>query len=169
MFAVLVTGWKESKIKSLEDRFWSKVNKTDDCWLWTASTYKSGYGHFRRKINDKWTMYKSHRFSYELANRCEIPKNLFVLHKCDVPACVNPDHLYLGTHADNMRDMREKGRNRWGNNPNHRLLSYEIAKNIRKDYRNGLRYKQIEEKYSVSKQQVSRIVLNLIWKRKAGT
>lgn len=92
--------------KSLEEKFWDNVKKTDDCWLWTASTSPAGwYGQVRH--NNK--KYQSNRLSYEI-HFGEIPEGLSVLHKCDVPLCVNPDHLFLGTAADNLRDMDKKGR-----------------------------------------------------------
>jgi hypothetical protein len=88
----------------LEVRFWAKVNKTDDCWLWTAATV-AGYG----AIGLRGKHIKAHRYSWELANG-PIPDGLHVLHRCDNPPCVRPDHLFLGTHADNMADMSAKGR-----------------------------------------------------------
>lgn len=69
------------------------------CWLWMASVNQSGYGNFWE--SDK--CWKAHRFSY-LIYKKEDPGNLYVLHKCDNPSCVNPDHLYLGTQSDNMKD-----------------------------------------------------------------
>lgn len=97
--------------KTLEQRFWAKVDKTDDCWLWSGS--KSGlYGHGEigrgRRTEGK---VKTHRLSWELHNG-SIPKGMHVLHKCDNGLCVNPDHLFLGTQKDNMVDMAKKGRNR---------------------------------------------------------
>ncbi len=89
------------------DRFWSKVNikGKDDCWEWTAAKSKKGYGRF--KVDGK--LVSPHRFSYELENG-EIPEGMFICHKCDNPPCVNPDHLFVGTGSDNMKDCYEKGR-----------------------------------------------------------
>lgn len=89
------------------ERFWSKVNKKTNsgCWEWTARKNDDGYGTI--KINNKQCY--SHRFSWQLFNGF-ILKGLFVLHKCDNPSCVNPDHLFLGTKKDNAKDRDNKGR-----------------------------------------------------------
>ena len=92
--------------RTLEDRFWSKVTKTDTCWLWTASRAK-GYGSFSDWLNHR--KLQAHRVSYEMAYGI-IPDGLWVLHTCDVRACVRPDHLFLGTAKDNTADMMAKGR-----------------------------------------------------------
>lgn len=79
------------------DRFWSKVNKTDSCWIWTATLYDSGYGRFR--YNNKWN--KAHRIAYNFLVG-EIPEGLELDHLCRVRCCVNPDHLEPVTHRENM-------------------------------------------------------------------
>lgn len=79
------------------------------CWLWTGKVNHFGYGRFqsgRRGVNVSST---AHRYAWRIF-RGEIPVGLCVLHRCDIPACVNPDHLYLGTKADNMRDMAARSR-----------------------------------------------------------
>lgn len=88
-------------------RFWALVEKTDSCWLWTGSTWDHGYGEF--KVLGERVL--AHRYSYELANG-PIPDARLVCHKCDVPLCVRPDHLFLGTAGDNNRDAAAKGRAR---------------------------------------------------------
>lgn len=91
-----------------EKRFWERVNKQPDgCWLWTGTTNLRGYGILARNN----TMQLAHRFSYEL-HKGVIPDGMFVCHSCDNPPCVNPDHLWLGTNADNVSDMVAKGRAR---------------------------------------------------------
>lgn len=88
------------------ERFWTKVDKSGECWLWQAACDNHGYGCF-------WfggRLQKSSRVSWSLAHGD--PGELFVLHRCDNPRCVNPEHLFLGTQQDNLIDMRAKGRGR---------------------------------------------------------
>ena len=92
-------------------RFWSYVAKADPsaCWLWTKSCQRTGYGQFGVGRNGKSVMWYAHRLAYELTHG-SVPEGLFVCHKCDVRACCNPNHLYVGSQVDNMRDMRERKR-----------------------------------------------------------
>lgn len=96
--------------EKLIERFWKLVNVAgrNDCWNWLAYKNRDGYGNFNGEGKKKWN---AHRVSYIIANG-EIPDGVCVCHKCDNPSCVNPAHLYLGTHAQNMRDMRVRGRAR---------------------------------------------------------
>lgn len=85
-------------------RFWQRVAKSDGCWLWNGALMNSGYGRFRKRL--------AHRFSYAIANG-GTPGGLCVMHTCDTPRCVRPDHLVLGSNIDNLADMTRKGRRRW--------------------------------------------------------
>lgn len=98
-------GQKGFQSVPITERFWTKVQKTETCWLWGASKNKWGYGWV--KLNG--SMRGAHRVSYELT-KGQIPNGFEILHKCDNPPCVNPDHLSSGTHGDNIRDMFKKGR-----------------------------------------------------------
>lgn len=95
----------------IEQRFWSKVKvgQPDDCWLWTGATTVDGYGQIAGKVNGKRQPLYAHRLAWEWANG-PILDGLSVLHRCDVPACVNVQHLFLGTQQDNLTDARQKGR-----------------------------------------------------------
>ena len=88
-----------------EERFWSKVDRTGECWRWTASRTSAGYG----KASTDGRLDGAHRIAWRLAYGA-IPDGMWVLHHCDNPPCVRPEHLFLGTHRDNMADARAKGR-----------------------------------------------------------
>ncbi len=122
-------------------RFWAKVNTTDTCWLWTAASKnaKFCYGYF--KIGRK--KYLAHRISW-LITYGIIPNNLYVLHKCDNPKCVNPNHLFLGTAKDNCNDCIAKNRSIMVAK-NRRVQSGKQFNTNLKIISNTLTQKQIEE------------------------
>lgn len=92
--------------------FWSRVDKSGQCWLWVGARTSAGYGHF---YIGKLAIY-AHRFSWQIING-EIPKGLLICHHCDNPPCVNPNHLFLGTLSDNARDSAAKGRSHFQKHP----------------------------------------------------
>lgn len=91
------------------DRFWHHVAVTDACWTWTASVNEHGYGIFNLRTNEGALL--AHRFVWEITYGL-IPSGRSVCHSCDNPPCIRPDHLFLGSHEDNMRDMATKRRGR---------------------------------------------------------
>ncbi len=93
--------------RRIED--WSIPEPNSGCWIWLKSTNAKGYAHLRHE----GIMWRANRLAW-VAYRGQIPEGLFVLHHCDNPACVNPDHLYVGTHAKNMEDKAKRNRSRNG-------------------------------------------------------
>lgn len=146
--------------------FWAKVNKSGHphgCWEWTGTRHYKGYGlfGFGRKIH------KSHRVAFRLT-KGEIADGLCVCHKCDNPPCVNPDHLFLGTHKDNTRDKIAKGRDKHATperNGGGGKLGWQEVRAIRGMYAAGEMSQQaIADKFGVSQILVSVIVRQKIWK-----
>lgn len=157
---------------TFEIRFWSKVRKSQGCWIWQAAIAK-GHGDYgklgKNRLKDGWI--PAHRASWIL-NRGPIPKNLRVLHRCPGganPKCVNPDHLYLGTDKDNAMDTIRDGRHGGGppvGDKNHNAkLTWEKAAKIRRLYRTGLwSLKLLAWKFKVWENVIWMIVHNKSWK-----
>ena len=135
----------------------------DGCWLWTAATFSNGYGAFREGDKQR----RAHRWSHEHFIG-PIAEGQVVCHRCDVRRCVNPDHLFTGTPADNQADMTTKGRGRSGAKNGghlrpHKLDAEKVAE-IRRLYATGYRSQQvIADDYGVAQILVSRIVRYKVW------
>jgi len=142
--------------------FWGKVDKSGDCWEWTAYKTEKGYG--RLGVGGK--LKRAHRVVWEMYYG-EIPEGLLCLHKCDNPSCVNPSHLFLGTNADNMADKARKGRALSGeDNCNSKLTEKDVLE-IRKLNGSGLAcYNNtfIAKSFGVSARCVAAIVNRETWK-----
>jgi hypothetical protein len=151
-------GWNVRR-QSIDERFWSKVNKTETCWLWTASTDPRGYGHF--VIHNR--LEGAHRVAWILSNG-SIPDNLWVLHRCDNPPCVNPAHLFLGTHQDNVADSTRKNRRAkpQGELHGHSTVTSEQVAHIRAAGRGD--WKKLHKQFGVSRSNFYKI-----WMRKSWT
>mgnify|MGYP001213333075 CR=1 FL=1 len=144
--------------KLLEERFWEKVNKTETCWLWTASVGSHGYGVIGIGKRCEGTAC-SHRYSYEL-NCGPIPPDMQVLHKCDNRRCVNPSHLFLGTQDDNIKDCISKRRLAVGVRHGRARLTESDIISIRSDTR---RPEVIGLEYGVSLSHVNSIKRRTFW------
>lgn len=146
------------------DRFWSKVRKADGdaCWEWTAAKFPKGYGKVAlpRAKGSAQTLDGAHRVAWMLING-PIPANLWVLHKCDNRACCRPDHLFLGTHQDNMDDMIAKGRNpvvRGGIRPLTAKIEPAAIVEIRHRAASGESHRAIARSLQLDRRKVDRIV-----------
>ncbi len=146
---------------TLEERFWSKVDKTtaDGCWLWTRSC-RHGYGTF--SLSDGM-LAPAHRVAWVLTHG-PIPDGLWVLHACDVRACVNPAHLWLGTREDNMQDMVKKGRSALGEKNGRSVLSKAQVIVLRRLYATGeAGGAELARRFGVSPSNVDYILQGVTW------
>lgn len=147
------------------EAFWSRaVRSACGCLEWTGSLNKDGYGHlgYRRKY---WL---AHRLAWKLHHSQEIPVGACVCHSCDNPKCIDPAHLFLGSQAENMSDMRAKGRRKEinaGSENGRAKLSDDSVREIRRAYKNNeLNQVALAEKFSVSQTVISLIVTRKTWK-----
>jgi hypothetical protein len=133
-------------------RFWSKVDKSGECWNWTGALHSGGYGMFKPASTK--SAVRAHHYSWQHLHG-PIPKDRWVLHTCDNRKCVNPAHLYLGTHQDNMNDMVQRGRSRVP-----RLkVSSAVRVAVREEYGGGgTSHSKLAEKYGVDQRTIRRIL-----------
>ena len=141
------------------ERFFSHVDITNGCWLWTGALDRKGYG--RMGDGTKRTVF-AHRFAWR-QTRGPIPAGLHVLHACDTPACVRPAHLFLGTHADNMADMTAKGRSTRGERNGQSKLTRELVIDARVRYSQGETLHALAKEYGVGVPALSMAVSGKRW------
>ena len=149
------------------ERFWSKVNKTEGCWEWNAGCVNGSYGQFRYEGKS----ILSHRLSYMITHPMTIdlrehPK-ICVCHTCDNPKCVNPAHLWLGTHTDNMKDMWKKGKQHItkGEKNARSKLTEQQVREIREKYAKGnTTQKRLADEYGMERSGINGVVNRHNWK-----
>lgn len=141
------------------------VGSPDECWPWIGSRFIQGYG--RICVGDK--RIGAHRFAWEY-HFGPIQKGMYVCHRCDNPPCVNPSHLFLGTHDENMRDRDRKGRNVNLRGEQHARSIYtdEIIRSMRREYDSGrMSQRALARKYNTYQGAICHIVNRRIWKHVA--
>lgn len=175
-------AWR--KVTSLEERrltpairFWAKVNQDGpvpshapelgQCWVWTGATTEFGYG----KLRSEKIWYAAHRRSFEMAHGV-VPQGMLVCHRCDTPACVRPDHLFLGTAQQNTRDMHAKGRaalaGAKGEANSHAKLLDEQVLAIRQRFDDGEMIRALAIEFGLTRSAISDIVNGRTWKHLGG-
>jgi hypothetical protein len=147
------------KMTEHKERFEEKVcpEPNTGCHLWTAAVHPRGYGTFYLKGKVEY----SHRVAYELYV-ATIPEGLHVCHTCDVPGCVNPEHLFLGTHTDNMRDKVAKGRQYKPQGSDNGFAKLTEAEALEVYHAEGT-CQAIADEYGICQKTVSRIKNKQIW------
>jgi hypothetical protein len=155
----LTSGIVALQRETLEPRFFAKVVKTDGCWRWTASIDPStGYGQMTITTSQFKVKVRSHRLAW-LLFRGDIPAGKRVLHSCDNRACVNPEHLFIGTARDNTIDMCRK--KRLGSN----RITFETAQEIRGIYSaGGVSQPQLARRFGLAQSSIGRLLLNQTWR-----
>ena len=155
---------RQDDLNKTISRFWLKVDigSDDDCWEWLACKNPKGYGQFQYEKS----IQQAHRVSY-MINIGKIPDGLFVLHNCDNPSCVNPNHLFLGTNQDNVQDKVNKNRvhHPKGELNGRSKLTKKDIRTIRKLYASGNYFQyQLGEMFGVTQPTIGSIVNNQTWK-----
>ena len=157
--------YHERHLESPDARFWAShyVNRhsgTRECWIWAKARDRNGYG----VIQVDGRQIRAHRFSYALHNG-PIPEGLVVMHLCDVPACVNPAHLRLGTNAENSADAARKGRRLPGSQNHQAKLTERQVIKIRDRYAaGGITQAELANDYGVSGALINHILTRKGWK-----
>jgi hypothetical protein len=140
------------------------------CWIWQGKS-RTGTCRLYGRIKVDGISTPAHRYSWELNNQQKIPDGMLVLHRCDNPECVNPDHLFLGTHQDNMDDMKKKGRQAKGEKLNHprakgsnnglAKLDENLARQI---FAESGSQRSLAKKYGVSQTVIHNIKTKKTWR-----
>jgi hypothetical protein len=147
----------------INEHFWTKVDRSGDCWLWMAARRPSGYGTY---YIDRVPML-AHRVAWELTYG-PIPKGLWICHSCDTPPCVRPEHLFLGSGRANAMDARRKGRLQMRERQYAAKLDAATVRNIRERYATGrVSQSSLAAEYGVTQSIVWRVIRRKGWRHVA--
>lgn len=153
---------------NLLDRFWGRVEKSSGCWQWCGALNTYGYG----RVAWRGKSILAHRLSWMISNDSLIPAGMVVMHSCDNPACVNPDHLSLGTNQDNSDDKFRKNRMRFigpknsakGERNAGAILKEIQVREIRKRLQSGIERRELATEFGVSIYCINEIAIGKTWK-----
>lgn len=156
----------DQALTAIKERFESKImpEPMSGCWLWLSAVKNENHPYGQFSIGNK--KHLAHRLSYQLY-KGPIPEGFSVCHNCDNPNCVNPDHLFLGTHGDNMKDMIKKGRGNKarGSSGGRAILSEDDVEKIRLEHSNGATKTSLGRKYGVDHSTIHLIIIKKTWAR----
>lgn len=152
-----------------EYRLWERVSigAADDCWEWQGARQSGAWRYGRISFGGR--EWRTHRLAWEATHGANVPAGMVVRHTCDNPPCCNPNHLVLGTFADNTADMLERGRQgdtaRHGEDNGAARLTTQDVRDMRQDRTRGLTYADLGRKYRISKGHAHRVVNHANWKQ----
>lgn len=154
-----------SRYKPMLERLMERTVKNIDsgCWEWVGSVNEDGYGRFKSKDKTR----RVHRVSYEV-HVGPIPAGLQVLHHCDNPRCINPDHLFIGTHDDNMRDRDAKLRMARGSSIGGAKITEDLAVDIVSSFNSGEKVRDISSRIDMKKQTIRAVIRGDYWSHVTG-